>query len=209
MDRLLVDADHAIAVILQEPNDLVPAVRIVPVFALRRALHRDAHIRLGDRRAFIRAAQARRCLGRIGAEDIAGGAIQPDMAEVGGLMDALGVVEEQAERVAGASWRPASARRLPDALRSGSRDRRRAAAGSAGRTARTSACNRAPGRSLAHRKTRLGRRPAYRSGTGSSPRGRGRRSRASAPRSRRRCRPAAPPDADADVVALRDRTKAP
>ena len=38
-------------------------------------------------------------LGRIDAEDVAGGAVQPDIAEIAGLVDALLVVEEQADAV--------------------------------------------------------------------------------------------------------------
>jgi hypothetical protein len=34
MDRLLVDADDAVAGLLQERDDLAPAVGVVPVFAL-------------------------------------------------------------------------------------------------------------------------------------------------------------------------------
>src|ERR1051325_1863931 len=57
-------------------------MRVVPVFRLRRRLRGDADIGLGDRPALIRQDHARRLLGRVDAEDIAGGAVQPDMAEV-------------------------------------------------------------------------------------------------------------------------------
>ena len=84
--RLLVDADDAIAGLLQEADDLAPAGRVVPVFALRRALHCDADIGLGDRPRVVGERDARRRFGRVDAEDVAGGAVQPDMAEIAGLV---------------------------------------------------------------------------------------------------------------------------
>ena len=67
--------------------------------ALRRALHRDADVGLGDRPAVVGECDARRHLGRIDAENIAGGAMQADMAEVAGLVHAVLVVEEQPHAV--------------------------------------------------------------------------------------------------------------
>ena len=43
--------------------------------------------------------QPRRFLGRIDAQDVAGRAVQPDMAEIGRLVDAVLVVEEQPQAV--------------------------------------------------------------------------------------------------------------
>src|SRR5262249_27083385 len=73
--RLLIDADDPIAGLLQERDDLAPAMRVVPVFALRRALHRDADVRLRHRTALVAGIEPRRDLGRIDAQDIAGGAV--------------------------------------------------------------------------------------------------------------------------------------
>ena len=75
-----------IAGFLEEVDDLVPAGRVVPVFALGGALRRDADVGFGDRPACRRRSDARRHLGRIDAQDIAGGAMQPDVAKVAGLM---------------------------------------------------------------------------------------------------------------------------
>ena len=105
--RLLVDADDAVAGLLQERDDLAPAVRVVPVLCLRRALHRDADIGLGDRPAVVGERNARRHLGRIDAQDVAGGAVQPDIAEVAGLEDEVLVVEEQARCCRSRSSAPA------------------------------------------------------------------------------------------------------
>src|ERR1700722_1790169 len=51
MGASLVDADDAVAGLLQEADDLEPAVRIVPLLGLGRGLHADADIGLDHRRA--------------------------------------------------------------------------------------------------------------------------------------------------------------
>ena len=58
-------------------------------------------IGLGDRAAVVAIDDARRFLGRIDAENVAGGAMQPDVTEVGRLEHEILVVEEQAHRVGG------------------------------------------------------------------------------------------------------------
>src|SRR6516164_8779616 len=68
MRRFLVDAHDAIAGLLEEPHNLAPAGRIVPVLALGRALHRDAHVRLRDRPRVVGNGDAWRHFGRIDAE---------------------------------------------------------------------------------------------------------------------------------------------
>jgi len=98
---LLVDADHPIAAIFQELDQLAPAGGIVPVFGLGRALHRDADVGLGDRGAAFLHGHPGRRLGGIDAEDVAGGAVQPDQTEITGLVDTFLVVEEQAQIVSG------------------------------------------------------------------------------------------------------------
>jgi hypothetical protein len=90
VQRLLVDADDAVAARLEEGDDLAPACRVVPVLALARALHGDADIGLRDRAAVVGQGEAGRDLGGVDAEDVAGGAVQADMAEVDGLPDGLG-----------------------------------------------------------------------------------------------------------------------
>src|SRR5262249_55770815 len=97
--RLLVDADHAITRLLEEGHDLVPAHRVIPVFGLGRALHPDADIGLGDRSALVGKLDIRRHFGWVDAKYVTGGAVQPDMAEVAGLVHGLLVVEEQAYAV--------------------------------------------------------------------------------------------------------------
>src|ERR1043165_10074426 len=92
--RLLVDADDAVARLFQEGDDLAPAMRVVPVFRLRRRLRGDADIGLGDRAALVGDAEPRRLLARIDAEDVPRRAVQPDMAEIAGLVHAILVVEE-------------------------------------------------------------------------------------------------------------------
>src|SRR6516165_4155739 len=85
MDAPLVDADDPIAGLLQEADDLVPAVWIIPVLALCCALNRNADVRLGDRSAVVCQRDAGRHLGRIYAENVAGCPMQPDVTEVGRL----------------------------------------------------------------------------------------------------------------------------
>ena len=53
----------------------------------------------GDRTAVVGIDDARRLLGRIDAEDVAGSAMQPDVTEVGRLEHEILVVEEQAHRI--------------------------------------------------------------------------------------------------------------
>src|SRR5215468_9697125 len=95
MGRLLIDADDAIARLFQEGDDFAPAVGVVPVFALGGALHRDADIGLSDWPVVVAERDARRLLGRIDAQDIAGSAVQANMTEVAGLEDVVLVVEEK------------------------------------------------------------------------------------------------------------------
>lgn len=104
-DRLAADADHPEARRLEKADDGVPAGRVGPVLALRRALHADADIRLGDRRRVVGQDQTRRRFGRIDAEDVARRAVQVDLAEIRGLGAVLGIVEEQAETVGGIGTR--------------------------------------------------------------------------------------------------------
>src|SRR5215469_7485363 len=99
MGGLLVDADDAVASVLQEGDDLAPAVGVVPVLALGGALDRDADIRLDDRPAVILERDAWRLLGWIDAENIAGCAVQPDMTEVAGLENMILVVKEEPHRI--------------------------------------------------------------------------------------------------------------
>ncbi len=99
--RLLVDAQHPLAARLERRDHLAPAVRVVPVLGLAAALHGDAGVGLRDGAALVGQGEAGRRLRRVDAQDVGGGAVQPDVAEVGGLPVAGGVVEEQAERVGG------------------------------------------------------------------------------------------------------------
>ena len=89
MGRFLVDADDAVPGLIQEGDDLAPAIRVVPVFALGRTLYGYADIRLGERPAVIVQQYARRLLGWIDAQDVAGSAVQSDMTEVAGLKDVI------------------------------------------------------------------------------------------------------------------------
>ena len=73
----------------------MPAVGIVPILGLRRALHRDADIGFGDRTGIVGERDARRHLSRIDAQNVTGGAMQSDMAEIAGLMQTILVIEEQ------------------------------------------------------------------------------------------------------------------
>ena len=98
---LLVDADDAIAGLLEEARRSRASRSGCSSICLGRALHRDADIGLGDRPAVVVERDARRHLGRVDAEDIAGGAVQPDMTEVARLIDAVLVVEEQPHAVGG------------------------------------------------------------------------------------------------------------
>ena len=83
-------------------------VGLFQYFALRRALHGDADVGLGDRPAVVGQDDARRLLGGIDAEDVAGGAVQPDH---GGSRragrHAVLVVEEQADVVGRVDSAPA------------------------------------------------------------------------------------------------------
>jgi hypothetical protein len=67
---------------------------VVPVFAPGGALHGDADIRLGDRSAVLAERDARRPVGWIDTQDIAGGAVQPDVTKVAGLKDMVFVEKE-------------------------------------------------------------------------------------------------------------------
>src|ERR1700683_1947324 len=99
MDSSLVDADNAITRLLQESDDVVPTSGVVPVFALRRALHCDADIRLSDRSTVVDKRQARGHLGRSNTKDETRRAMQPNMTEVRRLPHEMLVVEEQAQIV--------------------------------------------------------------------------------------------------------------
>src|SRR5579862_8145518 len=82
--RLLIDAHHAIARLLKKPNGLAPTRRIVPILTLKRALHGDADIRLGDGTTVVSKHDAWRLLRRVNAKDIAGRTVQANVAEVTG-----------------------------------------------------------------------------------------------------------------------------
>jgi hypothetical protein len=81
MRCFLVDAHYPIAGVLEERHHVAPTGRIVPEFGLQRALHGDADIGLVDRSRVVSDRYARRRLGRVDAENIAGGAVQSDQAE--------------------------------------------------------------------------------------------------------------------------------
>ena len=65
--RPLVDADDAISRLLEERYDLPPPNRIVPILALRGALHCDANVRVRDRARLVVEHYARCYFGRIDA----------------------------------------------------------------------------------------------------------------------------------------------
>src|SRR5262249_42058216 len=99
MGGLLVDADDPIARSFQKAHDLPPSAGIVPVFALGGALNRDADVGLGDRPRLVLKRNTRRDFSRIDTENVSGGAMQADMAEVARLVDEFLIVEEQADAV--------------------------------------------------------------------------------------------------------------
>src|SRR5258708_25136684 len=99
MGGLLINADDAVTHCFQEADNLTPASRVVPVFALGRALNRNADIRLSDRSSVVIERDARRNFCRIDAENIARSAMQPDVTEVRGLIHEVLVVEEQPDAV--------------------------------------------------------------------------------------------------------------
>ena len=99
--RFLVDTNHPVAARLEELHHLTPAMRVAPVFAPAAALHRDTDIGLVDRPTVVRQREAGRFLGRIDAQDVAGSAVQPDMAKVNRLPDIVRVVEKQTQAVGG------------------------------------------------------------------------------------------------------------
>src|SRR4029077_20503507 len=101
MRRLSVDAYDAVAVLLQESDNLPPAGGIVPVLALHGALRRDADVTLGDRPRLVGELDPRRFLGRVDTEDITSRPVQPDVAEVAGLIKAVLVAEEHSHFIGG------------------------------------------------------------------------------------------------------------
>src|SRR5262249_21521866 len=82
--RLLIDADDAIARFFEETHHLAPTGRIVPVFALPRALHPNTDVGLGDGPAAIDECDLRRHLGWVDAEDVTCRAVDSDLAEIAG-----------------------------------------------------------------------------------------------------------------------------
>src|SRR6202043_1044512 len=82
MNRLLVDADDPITGLFQERDDRAPAFGVVPILALGGALDRDADVGFDDRSRIIFNGQSRLGFGWIDAENMAGGAMQPDIAKV-------------------------------------------------------------------------------------------------------------------------------
>src|SRR5690348_5112747 len=64
-------------------------------------LHRDANIWLRDGPAIVFERDARRQFGRVNAQDVSGGAVQPDEAKIAGLKDASLVIEEEPDVVGG------------------------------------------------------------------------------------------------------------
>ena len=98
---LLVDAEHAVAVLFQEFHHLIPARRVVPVFRLTRTLRGDADVFFPDlpRRGEI---EARRFVGWIDAEDVARRPVQTDVAEVDRLM--VNVAFEEKSHVITGVW---------------------------------------------------------------------------------------------------------
>src|SRR5260370_1149220 len=99
MVRLLINADDAVTHCFQEAENLTPASRVVPVFALGCALNSNADIRLGDRSGVVIERNARRNFCRIDAENIARGAMHPDVTEVRRLIHEDLVVAEQPNAV--------------------------------------------------------------------------------------------------------------
>src|SRR5258708_20157269 len=99
MGRLLINADGAVTDWFEEGENLTAASRVVPVFALGCALNSNADIRLGDRSGVVIERNARRNFCRIDAENIARGAMQPDVTEVRRLIHEVLVVEEQPDAV--------------------------------------------------------------------------------------------------------------
>src|SRR5215469_5530068 len=101
VDGLLIDANNAIAGLLEIADDLPPTMRVVPIFVLRRALHGHANIRIRYRTAVINEGNARWHLGRVDTQDVTCGPVQPDMAKITRLVRQLVVVEEQGNAVGG------------------------------------------------------------------------------------------------------------
>src|ERR1700709_1159003 len=94
VSRFLVDADDTVAAILEKPDNLRPAVRIVPLLRLGARLHRDADIGFGDRRPVIGKSELRRQFLGIDAEDIGRRAMQSNKPEIRRLIDKAGIIEE-------------------------------------------------------------------------------------------------------------------
>ena len=98
---LLVDADHAEAAGFEVGDGVAPAGRVVPVFAAAAALDGNDGVGLGDGGRGVRQGKAGWGFGGVDAEDVGGGFAEADVAEVGRLPFAGGVVEEEADGVGG------------------------------------------------------------------------------------------------------------
>src|SRR5258707_6133011 len=101
MRCLLVNAHDSISSLFQECDDRAPALRVVPVLALGGTLNGDADIGFSDRPCIIFDRESWPHLRWINSENIAGGAMQPDMAKVARLMDEVLVIEKQTYAVGG------------------------------------------------------------------------------------------------------------
>src|SRR5258707_6434788 len=99
MGGLLINADNAVTRLFQEADNLTPASRVIPVFALGCALSSNADIRLSDRSCVVIERNTRRNFCRIDAENVACGAMQPDVTEVRRLIHEVLIVEEQPDAV--------------------------------------------------------------------------------------------------------------
>src|ERR1700752_4310425 len=97
--RFLIDADHAVATLLEKLHDLAPAGGVVPVLALRGALGCDADVLLGNRAARVGQGDPRALLLWIDAENISGRTMQADQPEIAGLLHIRFVGEEEADVV--------------------------------------------------------------------------------------------------------------
>ncbi len=99
--RLLIDTDDPVTCLLEERDDRSPAFRIVPVLALRRALHGNANIGIRNRPAIVLQSDAGGHFCRVDAEDVGGGAVQSDMPEIARLIDEILVVKKQPHGIGG------------------------------------------------------------------------------------------------------------
>ncbi len=109
VDRLLVDADDAIARRLQEGDDLAPAEGLFQYLHCEVAWVAMTTYFSAIGRSPVRNRQTRRRLGRVEAENVGRRAVQPDMAEIDRLVDALDVIEKQPDAIGRIISRPALA----------------------------------------------------------------------------------------------------